>query len=65
LTAFLRTLPTCLKPGGQVSILSFHSGEDRRVKTAFKAGLRDGHYVSIADEVIRPSAEEKRDNPRS
>jgi 16S rRNA (cytosine1402-N4)-methyltransferase len=35
------------------------------VKTAFKAGLRDGHYVSIADEVIRPSAEEKRDNPRS
>ena len=65
LTAFLRTLPTCLRPGGRVAILSFHSGEDRRVKSAFKEGLRDGGYVSIAEEVIRPSAEEKRDNPRS
>ena len=65
LTAFLRTLPTCLRPGGRVAILSFHSGEDRRVKSAFKDGLRDGSYVLIAEEVIRPSAEEKRDNPRS
>jgi 16S rRNA (cytosine1402-N4)-methyltransferase len=65
LTALLRTLPACLRPGGRVAILSFHSGEDRRVKTAFKEGLRDGVYVSIAEEVIRPSAEETRDNPRS
>jgi 16S rRNA (cytosine1402-N4)-methyltransferase len=65
LTAFLRALPTCLRPGGRVAILSFHSGEDRRVKSAFKEGLRDGGYASIADDVIRPSAEEKRDNPRS
>jgi 16S rRNA (cytosine1402-N4)-methyltransferase len=65
LTAFLRTLPTCLKPGGRVAILSFHSGEDRRVKTAFKEGLRDGYYASIAENVLRPSAEEIRDNPRS
>lgn len=65
LTALLRTLPACLKPGGRVAILSFHSGEDRRVKTAFKAGLCDGVYVSIAEEVIRPSFEEQRDNPRS
>ena len=28
-------------------------------------GLRDGSYVSIGEKVIRPSAEEKRDNPRS
>ncbi|MDR3636801.1 MAG: 16S rRNA (cytosine(1402)-N(4))-methyltransferase RsmH [Isosphaeraceae bacterium] len=65
LTALLRALPACLRPGGRVAILSFHSGEDRRVKTAFRDGLRDGRYVSIAEEVIRPSAEEKRDNPRS
>lgn len=65
LTALLRSLPSCLKPGGRVAILSFHSGEDRRVKSAFKDGLRDGTYTSIATEVIRASAEERRDNPRS
>lgn len=65
LTALLRDLPSCLKPGGRVAILTFHSGEDRRVKAAFKDGLRDGTYVAIAREVLRASAEEKRANPRS
>ena len=65
LSALLRGLPTCLKPGGRVAILSFHSGEDRLVKSAFKAGLHDGTYASIATEVIRATAEETRDNPRS
>ncbi len=65
LTSFLRTLPTCLKPGGRVAILSFHSGEDRRVKSAFKEGLNAGIYIAIAKEVIRPSAQERRSNPRS
>ena len=46
LSAFLRTLPACLKPGGRVAILSFHSGEDRRVKAAFKEGLRDGGLLA-------------------
>jgi len=32
LETFLSSLPSCLKPGGRVAILSFHSGEDRRVK---------------------------------
>ena len=35
------------------------------MKTAFKEGLHASAYVPIAEEVIRPSAEEKRDNPRS
>jgi 16S rRNA (cytosine1402-N4)-methyltransferase len=65
LTTFLRNLPYCLKPGGRVAILTFHSGEDRRVKLAFKDGLRDGTYASIAKDVIRASAEERRANPRS
>ena len=65
LAALLRQLPYCLKPGGRAAILTFHSGEDRRVKLAFKNGLRDGIYSSIADEVIRPTAEEQRANPRS
>jgi 16S rRNA (cytosine1402-N4)-methyltransferase len=65
LSALLRSLPSCLKPGGRVAILSFHSGEDRLVKAAFKAGLQDGTYPSIATEVIRAGADERRDNPRS
>jgi 16S rRNA (cytosine1402-N4)-methyltransferase len=65
LNALLRSLPSCLKPGGRVAILSFHSGEDRRVKSAFKDGLRDGTYASISTQVIRASSEERRDNPRS
>jgi 16S rRNA (cytosine1402-N4)-methyltransferase len=65
LEALLRQLPGCLKPGGRVAILTFHSGEDRRVKAAFKAGQRDGIYSLIANEVIRASREEQRANPRS
>ncbi len=65
LSALLRSLPSCLKPGGRVAILSFHSGEDRLVKSAFSAGLHDGTYASIATEVIRAGADERRDNPRS
>ncbi|MBM4074048.1 MAG: 16S rRNA (cytosine(1402)-N(4))-methyltransferase RsmH [Planctomycetes bacterium] len=65
LDAFLRQLPLCLKPGGRIAIISFHSGEDRRVKRAFKSGFRQGIYSSISEEVIRPSAEEQRTNPRS
>ncbi len=65
LETFLRHLPNCLKQGGRVTILTFHSGEDRRVKKAFQAGERDGTYASVAHEVIRPSAEEIRANPRA
>lgn len=65
LDTFLRNLPFCLNPDGRVAILTFHSGEDRRVKKSFEAGLRDGLYTGISREIIRPSAEERRDNPRS
>jgi 16S rRNA (cytosine1402-N4)-methyltransferase len=65
LDALLRVLPFCLKPGGRVAILTFHSGEDRRVKKAFQAGLREGFYSEIAREVIRAGADERRANPRS
>lgn len=65
LDAFLRTLPYCLRPGGRIAILTFHSGEDRRVKGAFKAGLQSGVFSSIASDVVRAGAEEQRANPRS
>jgi len=65
LDAFLRQLPGCLKPGGRVAVLTFHSGEDRRVKHAFRDGERTGLYSAVNDEVIRASREEQRANPRS
>lgn len=65
LETFLRQLPSCLRPGGRVAILTFHSGEDRRVKKAFEAGLRENLYIEIAGEVIRPSVAERNANPRS
>jgi 16S rRNA (cytosine1402-N4)-methyltransferase len=65
LDTFLRNLPACLKPGGRAAILTFHSGEDRRVKKAFAAGLRDGSFSEISRDVIRPSPAERISNPRS
>jgi 16S rRNA (cytosine1402-N4)-methyltransferase len=65
LDAFLRLLPDCVKPGGRVAIITFHSGEDRRVKRAFKDGLRWGAFDRIAEEVVRPGADERCANPRS
>jgi 16S rRNA (cytosine1402-N4)-methyltransferase len=65
LDQFLSLLPDALNPGGRVAILTFHSGEDRRVKKAFLQGLRDGAYAEVAPEPIRASAEERRSNPRS
>lgn len=65
LDAFLRHLPQCLASGGRVAILTFHSGEDRRVKQAFKTGLAAGVYARIAETVELAGAEERRSNPRS
>ena len=65
LDRFLSLLPGCLAPGGRVAVLSFHSGEDRRVKKSFQSLAREGVYAGIAPEPIRPSPEERRSNPRS
>lgn len=65
LDQFLAALPSSLKPGARVAILTFHSGEDRRVKKAFQQGHREGTYARVAPEPLRASAEERRDNPRS
>ena len=65
LDRFLADLPHCLAPGGRAAILTFHSGEDRRVKKSFKALAREGAYSDIAPDPLRPSAEERRSNPRS
>lgn len=65
LYAFLEKLPDVLAPGGRVAILTFHSGEDRLVKQAFKECHKAGLYSEICKDVIRPSAEECARNSRA
>lgn len=65
LDRLLAALPACLAPGGRVAILTFHSGEDRRVKQAFRDGQRAGVYSSAAREVLRTTIEETRANRRA
>jgi 16S rRNA (cytosine1402-N4)-methyltransferase len=65
LDRLLAVLPDCLKPGGTAAIISFHSGEDRRVKAAFLEGVRGGIYSEISREPIVASEKEQRENPRA
>ena len=65
LDALLRSLPHCLAPGGRVAMLTFHSGEDRRVKKAFQAGARAGIFSEAAGAVIRSTKEETFSNRRA
>jgi 16S rRNA (cytosine1402-N4)-methyltransferase len=65
LDALLASLPRCLAPGGRVVMLTFHSGEDRRVKNAFRAGRRSGVYSAVARQVVRSAKEETFTNRRA
>ena len=65
LEAFLEKLPNVLAEGGRAAILTFHSGEDRLVKKSFKSLAKAGVYKEVSKDVIRPSAEECRRNPRA
>jgi 16S rRNA (cytosine1402-N4)-methyltransferase len=65
LEALLRQLPGVLRPGGMAAIISFHSGEDRLVKSAWRAGRLTGIYSAGSDDVIRPNFQERQANPRS
>ena len=65
LDEFLEKLPNALAAGGRVAILTFHSGEDRRVKKSFQHFLREGVYSEIASEPIRPSSQECNTNSRA
>lgn len=65
LESFLNVLPSCLKPGGRAVVLTFHSGEDRRVKKIFQFSERDGLFSEVSDGVVIAGPEERRANPRS
>lgn len=65
LKELLRLAPGCLRPGGRIGIISFHSGEDRLVEESFASGLSNGIYVATAEEALRPTSQERFTNPRS
>jgi 16S rRNA (cytosine1402-N4)-methyltransferase len=65
LDRLLRVLPDVLKPGGVAAIISFHSGEDRRVKEAFRDCFRGGIYSDISRDPIIATEQEQKTNPRS
>jgi 16S rRNA (cytosine1402-N4)-methyltransferase len=62
LDRLLTVLPRCLKPGGRAALISFHSLEDRRVKTAF----RDKNvWEVLTKKPVQAGDDEVRANPRS
>ena len=65
LDRLLAVLPDVLKPGGIGAIITFHSGEDRRVKGAFREGERSGVYAEVSREPIVADEKEERSNPRA
>lgn len=65
LVQFLRVVPYALRPGGRIGVITFHSGEERRVSEAFVRRHSEGVYAAISEEPARPSSRETRANPRS
>lgn len=61
----LSALPHVLAPGGKAVFLTFHSGEDRRVKKSFQSNFRSNVYSQWSDEVVRASGPERAANSRS
>jgi 16S rRNA (cytosine1402-N4)-methyltransferase len=58
----LRRLPGCLRPGGRIAVISFHSLEDRLVKESFR---NDARLTVMTRRPIRPTEKEVAANPRA
>ena len=61
----LRDLDRFLRPGGRVVVLSYHSLEDRLVKSSFAERFRDGLFAKSGKGLIRPGPDEVARNPRA
>jgi 16S rRNA (cytosine1402-N4)-methyltransferase len=55
----------CVKPGGRIAVISFHSGEDRVVKHQFAAWRRSGAAETLTRKPLTPTQTEIAANPRS
>lgn len=65
LCGLLRQAPSVLRDGGRVAVISFHSGEDRLVKTDFRARSREGVYRVLTKRPVVADDGERTGNPRS
>ena len=65
LDALLRDGMQHLHPGGRFGVISFHSGEDRRVKQAFRSAEQTGQVSIVTKKPVSPTDDETRRNPRS
>jgi 16S rRNA (cytosine1402-N4)-methyltransferase len=70
LGAFLDAIPRHLSPGGRLAVISFHSLEDRMVKTAFRrrpagTGPEEPTLERLTRKPVVPSEREARENPRA
>jgi len=70
LGVFLDAIPGHLSPGGRVAVISFHSLEDRMVKTAFRRsasgpGDEEPMLERLTRKPVVPSEREARENPRA
>lgn len=77
LKEMLAAATALLRPGGRLSVITYHSLEDRIVKNMIRTGNPEGKVVqdffgrietplsAVNNKVITPSAEEQESNPRS
>ena len=65
LELLLDDLYKIMAPQGRIAVISFHSLEDRIVKTVFKQLSKEGLFEEITKKVIKPSEEEIENNPRA
>lgn len=64
LDLFLDQAPQCLRPGGRLIVISYHSHEDRAVKHSFRARSKDEFDVLTKKPVVA-DADTVADNPRA
>jgi 16S rRNA (cytosine1402-N4)-methyltransferase len=68
LVSLLRQVGGCLRPGGRLAVISYHSLEDREVKLAFRSyaeATGESQFRILTPKPIRPKREEVRDNRRA